>query len=330
MVLPNRLHVRIGDAAVEHRAVQIEPGAGAGDALARLLAPATGDGARRPEQRPSPAAEAEDGRDAAHLLRIRRALAAVRSGALEKVVVARDHVFRGPGAASPDAVFEALASRHPRCCSFLIRRGDAAFVGASPERLVRVARAEVRADALAGSAPRGATLDRDARLARDLLESKKEQEEHAVVVRALRDALEPLCSDLVVPEAPRVRALAGIQHLHTPVTGRLRPDVDLPLLALAERVHPTPAVAGAPRESALAWLGAHEELDRGWYAGGVGWMDLRGQGELFVALRSALLREGEARLFAGAGIVADSDARAELRETQLKLRAVLGALEACG
>jgi isochorismate synthase len=256
-------------------------------------------------------------------------VAAVRAGSLEKVVLAREHVFRSEGARAPNAVFDGLARRHPRCSAFLVKRGDAAFVGASPERLVRVAWAEVRADALAGSAPRGATRERDARLARDLLESKKEQEEHAVVVRALYDALLPLCSDLAVPEAPRVRTLAGIQHLHTPLTGRLRSGVDLPLLALAERVHPTPAVAGAPRDAALAWLRSHEELDRGWYAGGIGWMDLSGQGEFFVALRCALLRGDEARLFAGAGIVADSDAGAELSETYLKLRAVLGALEVC-
>ena len=203
-------------------------------------------------------------------------------------------------------------------------RGDADFLGASPEQLIRLSKGRLQTAALAGSAPRGHSPEEDARLGRKLLESKKDQAEHAVVVRALRERLASCCEKLEIPEAPRLRGLAGIQHLETPIRGRLRED--LHVLELAGRLHPSPAVAGFPRSGALAWLREHEGLERGWYAGAVGVVDAQGDGEFCTALRSALLRGGEARLFAGAGIVEGSKPRAELRETRLKLRALLDPL----
>jgi isochorismate synthase EntC len=174
---------------------------------------------------------------------------------------------------------------------------------------------------VAGSAPRGRSPEEDDRLGTALRESKKEQEEHAAVVRALREALAPLCVVLDVPEAPRLLRVEGIQHLETPIAGTLRDDAKL--FELAGRLHPTPAVAGAPREAALAWLAEHEALVRGWYGGGVGFLDAAGGGELCAGLRSALVCGSDARLYAGAGIVAASDPEAELVETRLKLRALL-------
>nr|MDJ0869801.1 chorismate-binding protein [Myxococcota bacterium] len=144
------------------------------------------------------------------------------------------------------------------------------------------------------------------------------------VVRALRAALAPHCRSLAVPEAPRLRRLDGIQHLETPIEGRLAGRRGL--LALAGDLHPTPAVGGAPRDAALGWIARAEDLDRGWYAGPVGFLDAEGGGELAVALRAALLRGETARLFAGAGIVEGSQPEAELRETRLKLGALLAPL----
>ena len=145
-----------------------------------------------------------------------------------------------------------------------------------------------------------------------------------MVVRALRDALAEVCAEVEAPEAPRLLRLEGIQHLETPISGTLRRAGGV--LDLVGRLHPTPAVAGAPRAEALAWLAAHEEIERGWYAGPVGAVHRDGGGEFCIALRSALLRGKTARLFAGAGIVDGSRPDAELRETRLKLRAMLGAL----
>lgn len=183
----------------------------------------------------------------------------------------------------------------------------------------------VHGAAVAGSAPRGRTPGEDRARARALRESKKEQEEHAVVAREVRAALVDLCERVEGPESPRILATAGIQHLVTPLHGRLR-DPAIGVLGVAARLHPTPAVGGAPRPAALDWLARNEGLDRGWYAGAVGWSDLAGRGELTVALRSALLRGGHATAFAGAGIVRGSDPEAELAETRLKLQGALAAL----
>ena len=203
-------------------------------------------------------------------------------------------------------------------------RAGATFLGATPERLVELADGRVATAALAGSAPRGRSPEEDARIGRALVESKKEQAEHAVVVRALREALDPLCPDLRFPEAPRLRRLEGIQHLETALSGT--PHREVHVAELLGTLHPTPAVGGAPRREALAWLERSEGLTRGWYAGPVGYVDASGGGSFRVALRCALLRGERARLFAGAGIVAGSRPESELRETQLKLQALLSGM----
>jgi isochorismate synthase len=256
--------------------------------------------------------------------RVGEALEAIAAGDLEKVVVARSVRLECGASPSARALLDTLRSAHPTCAIFAVAHGGATFVGATPERLLRLRGDRVETAALAGSAPRGRCPEEDARLARALVESKKEQAEHAVVVRGLRAALEPLCDELHGPEAPEVLRLAGITHLETPLVGRLAHPRHL--LELAGRLHPTAAVAGAPRDAALRWLLRHEALERGWYAGAVGFVDATGDGELAVALRSALLRGPTAHLFAGAGIVPGSRPEAELRETRLKLRALLGPL----
>ncbi|HEY5658394.1 MAG TPA: chorismate-binding protein, partial [Myxococcota bacterium] len=207
------------------------------------------------------------------------------------------------------------------CATFAVGCGDASFVGATPERLLRLTGRRIETSALAGSAPRGHSPEEDARLALELIESKKEQSEHAVVVRELRETLAPLCRELRVPEAPTRLRLEGIQHLETPLCGTLEGDAHI--LDIAAAVHPTSAVAGAPRRAALEWLARNEPLERGWYGGAVGFVDASGGGELAVALRSALLRGATAHLFAGAGIVPGSRPQAELQETRIKLRALL-------
>ena len=262
------------------------------------------------------------------LSRVAAATGDMQRGELEKVVLARSLVVETDVPYDIASVLGSLRTTQPTCTTFAVTRGQSVFLGASPERLVRLDGDRLSTTALAGSAPRGRSPAEDERLARDLRESKKEQEEHAFVVREIAAALAPLCERIDYGEAPDVLALEGIQHLETRFAARLRRDlVARPhLLEVAARLHPTPAVCGTPRERAASWLREHEALERGWYAGGVGFVDPDGGGELGVALRSGLLRRCQARLYAGAGLVVASNPEAELSETRLKLRTLLSQL----
>jgi isochorismate synthase len=245
----------------------------------------------------------------------------IEAGTIEKVVLARRLRIRAAHPLDALAIHGRLAARFPSCIHFAFGHGPDAFVGATPELLVRKSGLRITSGSLAGTTARGRTPAEDRRLARALLESKKEQEEHAIVLRAIRETLAPFCAAVRSPEAPRLVRLDNVQHLHTPVTGTLRAPVSV--LALAGALHPTPAVGGRPRAQALRAIRAIERFDRGWYAGPIGWIDAAGDGEFAVAIRSARIHGHEAHLFAGAGIVRDSDPPAELRETRAKLRALL-------
>ncbi len=331
LVLPERLESRGGGRAWETHVYVVRPDEKPREAAERAEARAA-----RPLPHVAPAEAAPDeapvfqavadAPSAGYRRAVAEALREIAAGELEKVVLARACTLSRPGGFDAARVLRLLRAAHPTCFLYGVGAGDAALVGASPERLLRRSGAHLRADALAGSAPRGRSPDEDERLARALRESKKEQAEHAAVKRALVEALSGVCEPLRAPEAPRLLRLESLQHLHTPVSGRLRPEAPRSLLALAARLHPTPAVAGAPREAARAFLSGREPTPRGWYAGGVGWLAPSGDGELAVALRGALLRGDHATLHAGAGVVAGSTPEAELAETRLKLRATLAAL----
>ena len=251
----------------------------------------------------------------------------IRVGAMEKVVLAREVRAHATDDAALDvgAMLHSLRAAHPDCFVFGCWRDGDAFVGASPERLVQLRAGEVRASTLAGSVRRGTTPDDDAALAARLLASEKDRGEHEVVRRALCAALDELCDDVSAPHEPSLLTLANVHHLHTPVRATLRPGGSL--LALVARIHPTPAVGGEPRNAALRFIREHERLDRGWYAAPIGWVQ-RDRGEFAVALRSALVTSRAASLFAGCGIVADSDPDREYAESLLKLRPIKHALAA--
>jgi salicylate biosynthesis isochorismate synthase/menaquinone-specific isochorismate synthase len=332
MVLPELAWLRRGTRAVALAWQRVDPGSAPERKLAgcrEIIARWEHSLARcaDPEAAAEPAAEfraAANGSHAGFRAEVTRALRAIACGDLEKVVLARSVSVRRPGGFDPARVVDELRRRDPSCASFAVVRPGAAFVGATPERLLQLSEDRVETTAVAGSAPRGRSPEEDARLGRELLESKKEQAEHEIVLRAIKEALDESCRELTMPEAPRLLRLEAVQHLETPVHARLRRDVTL--LELVGRLHPTPAVAGAPREAALAWLAEREGLERGWYAGPLGFVNTDGSGAFWVALRSALLRGDAARLFAGAGVVAGSLPDAELRETRIKLRAMLDAL----
>ncbi|MDH3623101.1 MAG: isochorismate synthase [Myxococcales bacterium] len=246
--------------------------------------------------------------------------AKIQAGVFQKVVAARHCVVElETGAGSLD-VLERLEERFPGCTRFALWRADAAFLGATPELLISRRGLAVRSEALAGSTAHGD--------AARMMASKKEQEEHQLVVRAVLRSLKPYCDSLRSASEPSVRELPNVLHMQTPIEGRLREPTHV--LALVQALHPTPAVGGVPTRGAIDWIVDHEELPRGWYSAPVGWTDANGDGEFFVALRSGLLRDGKAWVYAGAGIMADSDPDAEYAETELKMQALLGALHGAG
>lgn len=249
------------------------------------------------------------------------AVSRISSGELRKVVLARDIFATAAHPIDPRIVLRRLAGRYPDCFTFACGN----LVGATPELLVRRQGREVSALVLAGTAPRGGRPDKDAELGAGLLASAKNTEEHAYAVASVRDVLAPLCADLDVSAQPSLLKLANVHHLGTPVRGTLAADRSA--LALAGALHPTAAVCGTPTETALELIRELEHMERGRYAGPVGWVDAQGNGEFGIALRSAELDGRRARLFAGCGIVADSDPSAELAETEVKFRPMRQALE---
>jgi isochorismate synthase len=250
-------------------------------------------------------------------------LADIAVGRLAKLVLARAGVVEADVPFDPLRVVRQLRRAHRGCTVFLVSHGATTFVGATPERLVRVDGDRVETEAVAGSVGRGDEAEADRALARGLLASAKERAEHELVRRDLATRLRPLCETLRAAPAPRVRPTRPVQHLWTPIRGRLRAGTHL--LDVTAALHPTAAVCGTPRLAAQRALRTREATPRGWYGGGVGWMDRRG-GEIAVAIRTALLRGPRAVLHAGAGIVAGSEWEAELEETRLKMWALLGTL----
>ena len=255
---------------------------------------------------------------------VAEAVRRIRAGSFEKVVLAREVVVRAPDPHDAGAVFGVLRASFDSCYVFCVGRGDAALVAASPELLVRRDGLRAQTVALAGSTRRSADPDVDAHLAERLLQSGKDLEEHAIVCRQIARSLRPHAVWMAAPDEPVIIKVANIQHLATPIRAQLLAPVSA--IELAGALHPTPAVGGAPHAEATAQIPELERLDRGWYAGPVGWTDANEDGEFCVALRCALLRGEEARLFAGVGVVRDSDPASELAETEVKLSALLPVL----
>jgi len=292
-------------------------------ARARELAPAPGAVVARPADAPLAIAGEQPDRAAWDRL-VGLFAGAVGRGRLDKVVLARRVAVRSPRELDPVNALRRMAAAGPESTTFAFVRAGVTFLGATPERLVRTEGRVFRTVAIAGSAARGTDGAADARLAAALLADDKEREEHAVVVEMLRDALAPLVERLEIAPEPGVLRLRDVQHLVTPVEGTLRDEAGL--LALAGRLHPTPAVGGEPREAALDLIAEHEGFERGWYAGPVGWLGADGDGEMMVAIRCGLVAGRDATLFAGCGIVADSDPGREWEESRMKLRPVASAL----
>jgi menaquinone-specific isochorismate synthase len=249
------------------------------------------------------------------------AVARIKAGELNKVVLARDLVANSSAEIDVRVLLARLAARSPSCYTFAC----AGLVGATPELLIRREDRKVSSLVLAGTMARGGSKADDDALSAELLASAKNAEEHRYSVESVRDLLAPLCSQLAVDPAPHLLQMADYQHLATSVSGMLARDASA--LALAGSLHPTAAICGTPTEAALELIRELERMDRGRYSGPVGWVDARGNGEWGIALRCGEVSGSRARLFAGCGIVAGSQPDAELAETETKFRPMRRALE---
>ncbi|MGZ8623257.1 MAG: isochorismate synthase [Actinomycetota bacterium] len=257
---------------------------------------------------------------------VAEAVARIRAGGLEKVVLARTLEVEADRPLDAKRLLHRLRAVEPHGYVFAAPiRDGASLVGASPELLVSLRGGEVRATPLAGTAPRAGDPDEDRANADALVASAKNREEHAVVVRAVAAALGPWCEPLSWDPEPVLLETANVWHLATRFVGRVR-DPSASVLDLVDALHPTPAVCGTPTDAARAAIADLESFERGSYAGPVGWIDARGDGEWAIALRCAELSGERATLFAGAGIVVGSEPASEADETGRKFRAFLDSL----
>jgi menaquinone-specific isochorismate synthase len=290
-----------------------------------LVGDASYDGRRSTAEAPEGVVFSDGAMDGEHWMAVvAEAVRRITAGALGKVVLARDLVATAARRIDVRWPLGRLAASYPMCWTFHV---DGLF-GATPEMLVRRERGLVTSRVLAGTIRRTGDDDRDLALAATLARSSKDHEEHEYAVRSVADALEPHCSSMIVPETPFVLHLPNVMHLASDVAGVVHDASTVSSLQLAASLHPSAAVGGTPTSAAVALISEIEGMDRGRYAGPVGWMDATGDGEWGIALRSGELTGNTVRLFAGCGIVADSDPEAELAESQAKLVPVRDSLGA--
>lgn len=294
---------------------------GAPDEVERRLAEAplpTRDDVRHDPEADHPRHAGSSVPDVRWLEAVADAVARIRGGELEKVVLARDVGVWAEAPFDLGVLASRLHARFPGCATFVVDR----FVGATPELLVELDGRHLTSTALAGTAPRAQDPDEDEALGETLLSSAKDRHEHAVLVEEVAALLAAHGVDASHGEVPHLLRLDNVQHLATRFVGLLAADDDSTALDLAAMLHPTPAVGGTPTRAAIELIDEIEGLDRGRYAGPVGWVDADGDGQWGIALRCAEVHGARARLFAGAGVVGESLPEAELEETRVKLRAM--------
>ena len=277
---------------------------------------------------PSPQPKIESRRELASEVyphAVERALKAIKEGSYEKIVLARGIDLLADRPWQPLDTLNRLRERFAGCFTFSFS-GDTAssFIGATPERLLQIRHGRLLTEAIAGSAPRGQTASEDAKHARALLESVKDLREHICVRDSILRRLEKVGVEGKAEANPQLLLLANVQHLRTRIEAEVGEAVHL--LDILPEMHPTPAVGGSPREAAVPSIADLEQIDRGLYAGVIGWFNHLNEGEMVVGIRSALIEGKRARLYAGAGIVEGSDPNKERRETEMKLRALLDVL----
>lgn len=249
----------------------------------------------------------------------------INQGKFKKIVLARKIVVESKKKIEPTLLAHYLRQRYSECYNFMIQVGpETSFIGATPERLASFKNGIFNTEGLAGSTSRGKSATEDAALAQSLLQSDKDRSEHQFVVRAIDDSLGPYSYRIEHSKKPQIKKLKNVQHLFTPISANIKEGVQIH--ELVSQLHPTPAVGGFPRHSATKYIQELEQIERGWYSAPVGWFNLNGCGEFAVAIRSALLNGNQATMYAGCGIVEDSDPDTEWSETLLKFRPMIDAL----
>ena len=257
---------------------------------------------------------------------VEEALGAIAQGELTKVVLSRSVVVTTELAPNAFDLVDHLRETYPQCHVFVWQVGESTLVGASPELLLAKTGGSVRVNPLAGSARRGEGEADDRALGEALMHSAKDRHEHDLVVQDIADRLSPVVKELHIPAQPSLRRMATVQHLSSEIVGRTAHTIHP--LDLVDIMHPTPAVGGTPRNAALTFVDKIEGIDRGWYAGGIGWLTAEGDATFAIPLRCALIRGNTSSLYAGAGIVGESRPESELDETRLKFRPMLSVLTA--
>ncbi|MBO1005977.1 isochorismate synthase, partial [Pseudogracilibacillus auburnensis] len=249
----------------------------------------------------------------------------LKSTELKKVVLARKLNMQCTNQISSESVINNLLEQQPTGFTFSLTAKSSSFLGASPERLVKKTKDYILSDSLAGSMARSKDQNEDDELGEMLLNDHKNLFEHELVVAMIEDALIPYCTNIHVPNKPKLLKMPDIQHLYTPIIGTAKKDTSI--FDIVQELHPTPALGGVPTKAAMVKIREREEMDRGFYAAPIGWTDYRGNGEFVVAIRSGLVEENNAILFAGCGLVADSKSEEELVETGIKFQPMLRALK---
>lgn len=254
---------------------------------------------------------------------VREATESIKKNELEKVVLARELRIFADKPFSPEYTLSRLHKEQPLSYIFAFESMEDCFIGATPERLAKREKDNVLFTCLAGSMKRGNTAEEDEALGSDLMNDPKNRQEHQFVVDMIGEVAKTFCKDVCVPDGPVLLKSRHIQHLFTPIAAK---GTDHSLLTIIEAMHPTPALGGFPKNAGIEKIRQVEELDRGWYASPIGWIDYNGNGEFAAAIRSALLQGSEASLFAGCGIVADSEELSEYEETRIKFQPMLSVL----
>lgn len=257
---------------------------------------------------------------------VQKAVDTISSEEAEKIVLARELRLKLAKDLNVSAFIEKMMEVHDQSYIFAYEQGDDCFLGASPERLIQLQGDKMLSTCLAGTAPRGKDLAEDRLIAEtELMNNPKNREEHDHVVQMIRSSIAAFCHDINIPEAPVILTLRNLQHLYTPVRAKLNDGVSV--FDLIEVLHPTPALGGVPTSKALAFIRNEEQFERGWYGAPIGWLDAASNSEFAVAIRSALIQKDEMSLFAGCGVMADSDPEKEYEETAVKFLPILTILE---
>ena len=252
---------------------------------------------------------------------IEKALLKISGNEIKKVVVSRFNILELKNKPRLFPLIRKLESVYENCTIFIYRSGGSLFFGATPEKLFKAKNGYIECTALAGSIRRGGDQKEDLRLENELLNDHKNLSEHKSVADYIYSNIEPLAEKIEAPAGPVIKKFANIQHLYTPISGKLKPGISF--FAALEKLFPTPAVCGNPKREAVSLINSLEKFDRGMFAGVVGWFNLKGAADFSVGIRAAYLRENILIAYAGCGIVAGSDAESEFNETNLKLKPIL-------